>query len=119
MNPNPAITYTPGTDSTTMQKAVIAAARSLEGRARLRTLGVQEVKDFLAVLDRNDPAIETVRVYSYEGFVANAYDYPAYISTAEAKRQPNGEYIITVWRAGAQRTRGIGPRMTINNKAVS
>lgn len=97
--------------------AIMELARPVNGRSRTRILYRGDAQDILNTLDAH-PDCTTARSYSRDGFVPNAYKYPADIVCAEATKRTDGTYAITVIRVGAKRSRGEGALITVNGRAL-
>ena len=92
-------------------------AKSANGRARTRTIGKSEAQEILDLVASADDKVNTIRVYSRDGFVANSYKYRADIRYFEATRK-DGKLVIGASYGDAKRSHGNGALVTINGRAA-
>lgn len=102
-----------------MNEQIMMAKDKDNSGLRQRKIGEREMVDLEnAVTESADnPAVKTIRVYSYQGFVPNAYKYRCQIAYIEAVRQENGEFKFYGGQTDAKRSRGNGALLTINGRA--
>ena len=99
------------------KKELIERARILQGRRRSRFVSEAEV-DRMAELDRKRSLDgKEIRIYSYDGFVANAYDYRCMIDYIHRSYDENGKKHFTIGQTDAKRPRGDGALVTVNGRA--
>jgi hypothetical protein len=97
------------------------AIKNANGTRRQRTVGDREAADLQNMLTDfgHDPQIHTIRVYSRQGFVANAYKYRADISVLEARRnKETNQFEFYGFHVDAKRPHGSGSLITINGRAI-
>jgi hypothetical protein len=96
-------------------------AAKINGRARNRTIGQREIETFAELVDENkdNSEVTTIRVYSAQGFVANAYKWRAEIAALTAARNAEtGQFEIGGGWFDAHRSHGQGALITINGRAA-
>ncbi len=71
-----------------MNEEILSAMKHANGSRRQRTLSANDAAKFEALVDENkdNQAVTSIRVYSSEGSVPNAYKYRAEISVLQAAR---------------------------------
>lgn len=94
-------------------------AKSANGRARNRTIGEKEAQAILDLVENASDSDRKIRVYSFDGFVANSYKYHAEIRYFEARRTESGEFNIIASYGDAKRPHGEGALITVNGRALS
>jgi hypothetical protein len=92
-------------------------AKKANGRARARTIGEAEAQAMLNLVADADDTVNTIRVYSQNGFVPNSYKYRCDIRYFEANRR-DGELVIGASTTDAKRSRGVGALVTVNGRAA-
>lgn len=99
---------------------ILKMAEAANDRRRTRTITQDEVGHLINRLrkHRRNPEVRTIRVYSADGFVPNSYKYRADITRLTAERTDGG-WSVFAEVVGAQRPRGQGSQVTINNRAES
>lgn len=99
---------------------LVEMAKTVNGKARNRTVATREAQEIIDLVDqhRENQDTHTIRVYSRDGFVANAYNYRADIRYFEATRNADGEFVIKAGMTGAKRSHGSGALVTINGRSA-
>ena len=92
-------------------------AKEANGRARVRTIGETEAQAILNLVADADDTVDTIRVYSHDGFVPNSYKFPCDIRYFAASRR-DGELVISASTTDAKRSRGQGALVTVNSRAA-
>lgn len=102
-----------------MNEQIMIAKDKANSGLRQRKIGNYEVADLeeAVKLHADNQSVKTIRVYSYQGFVPNAYKYRCLIAFIEAVRQENGEFKFYGGQTDAKRSRGNGALLTINGRA--
>lgn len=97
-----------------MEMAVVA-----NGRRRNRTIGEIEAGILLDLLEKAkvDEKIKEIRVYSRQGFVANAYRSRCDISYFSATRHGD-EFRVSAYVTDAKRSHGQGALVTVNGRGI-
>jgi hypothetical protein len=91
-------------------------AENLKGKRQTRYISDKEIEK-MAELDRKrNLKGKTIRVYSFDGFVANSYKYPSYIDYIERTCE-NEKKKFRVNQTGASRSYGTGSLITVNGRA--
>jgi hypothetical protein len=93
--------------------------KQINSHRRNRTLDVADTRRFAELFEanRDNSEVHTIRVYSHQGFVANAYKYRADICFLQAVRnQVNGSWHIGGGVVDAKRSHGNGSLATINSR---
>lgn len=93
-------------------------AKRVNGRARARTIGRDEAQEIIDLVAKADETVNTIRVYSREGFVPNSYKYRCDIRYFEANRK-EGKLVIGASYGDAKRSHGNGALVTVNGRAYS
>ncbi len=99
-------------------ESLMEMASEVNGRRRNRILTVREAYEFMDLLDNAAENTKQIRVYSFQGFVANSYKSRAPISYFYATRLPNGDFKIGASTCDAKRSYGHGALITINGKRI-
>jgi hypothetical protein len=94
--------------------------KSTNGTRKARTLDARDAERFTELFNqhKDNQEVHTIRVYSGQGFVANAYKYRADICALQATRQANGEWDIRGIVVDAKRSHGNGALATVNGRAA-
>jgi len=102
----------------TMQ--LVEMAKAVNGRARTRILGQTEAQTILDLVAQHNETntVQTIRVYSRDGFVANSYNYRSETRYFEATRNAEGQLVVGVGACDAHRAHGCGALITINGRAA-
>lgn len=95
-------------------------ANKANGSRRNRTIGERDVARFVDLFTQheNNPDTHTIRVYSGQGFVANAYKYRAEIVALEATRDTEKNWRVYGIVVDAKRSHGNGALATVNGRAA-
>jgi len=95
-------------------------AKKINGKRRKRTLDEKDIARFIALFAEyeHNPDIRSIRVYSGQGFVANAYKYRADICAIEATRDGEGNWKVHGIVVDAKRSHSAGALTTINGRAA-
>ncbi len=94
-------------------------AHEANGKRRQRTVGQKEATSFLDLLREveNDSKVAAIRVYSRDGFVANSYNYRAFISVFCGERDMiTGEWRVDCRTVDAKRAHGSAALITVNGR---
>lgn len=89
--------------------------------SKARILRPADVAQFVELVNEkeNDATVQTIRVYSSDGFVPNSYKYRADISYLQATRNAEtGKFEVGAGTVDAKRSRGNGALVTINSRAL-
>lgn len=93
--------------------------QKVNGSRKNRILRPDDIARFVELVNAATPDQHTIRVYSSDGFVPNSYGYRAEISYLQAVRNSEtGEFDCDADVAGAKRSYGLGPLVTINNRGI-
>lgn len=102
-----------------MNENIEQAAKKANANRRSRTISQEDMEKFEQLVEeyKNDSSITSIRVYSGEGFVPNAYKWRADISYLQGLRTTSGEFSISGMVTDAKRSYGTGALVTVNGKA--
>lgn len=92
-------------------------AAKVNGRAKQRTIGMVEAETMLQEIRSAGDNVNTIRVYSRDGFVPNSYKYRVVICYFEAYRNEDGSFNVIASQSDAKRSRGQGALVTVNGRA--
>ncbi len=97
---------------------LVKKAEELKGRRKKRFISELEI-DKMRILDRKlSLKGKRIRIYSFDGFVANSYKYKADIDYIERQYDSDGNKKIIIGQTSAKRPFGNAPLIAVNNKGI-
>lgn len=101
------------------QTDLIEKVAKANSSRKTRILRQSDIQQFIELVNEATPETHTIRVYSSDGFVPNAYKYRADISYLQANRNPEtGEFEIGASTCDAKRSHANGSLVTVNGRAT-
>lgn len=99
---------------------ITTIANKTNGTRRNRIISERDIARFFDLFTQheNSPEVHTIRVYSGQGFVANAYKYRAEIVALEATRDAEKNWRVYGLVVDAKRSHGGGALATVNGRAA-